>query len=86
METALLECESNVGSANAYCDYDEYLSVQCASELKPVGFFVVFFCKFSTITITLYIPQTAQLGTIRHKKKSALNSEVCSVVSLHVPV
>ena len=32
LEASLLECESNVGSVNAYCSYNDYLSVQCASE------------------------------------------------------
>ena len=32
MEASLLECENNVGSGNANCYVDHFLSVRCASE------------------------------------------------------
>ena len=59
LEASLLECESNVGSVNAYCNYNDYLSVQCASELKPTA---------TIIIVSKYITQSPQLCI---KKKSA---------------
>ena len=61
LEASLLECESNVGSVNAYCNYNDYLSVQCASEfLKPMA----------TITIvSKYITQSPQLCIKKNQPK-----------------
>ena len=48
LEASLLECES----VNAYCKYNSYLSVQCASELKPMA---------TIIIVSKFITQSAQL-------------------------
>ena len=65
LEASLLECESHVGSVNAYyCDYNnEYLSVQCASELKPMA----------TIIVSKFITQTAQLCIKKISQSTAAN-------------
>ena len=60
LEASLLECESNVGSVNAHCNYNDYLSVQCASELKPMA---------TIIIVSKYITQSSQLCIKKNQPK-----------------